>query len=38
MHRARGAECGVPFAEAYDLVEAKQGCALLPVTFLEKAK
>ena len=34
MHRRRGAECGVEFAEAYSLVEAKAGCPLLPVTFL----
>jgi hypothetical protein len=37
MHRRRGAECGVEFAEAYSLVEAKEGCPLLPVTFREKA-
>lgn len=35
MHRRRGADCGVDFAEAYSLVEAKSGCPLLPVTFLE---
>ncbi len=34
MHRRRGDECGVEFAEAYTLVEAKPGCALLPVRFL----
>jgi len=33
MHRRRGAECGRQFAEAFSLVEAKRGCALLPVTF-----
>jgi LmbE family N-acetylglucosaminyl deacetylase len=33
MHRRRGAECGVQFAEAYSLVEPKEGCALLPVAF-----
>jgi N-acetylglucosamine malate deacetylase 1 len=33
MHRERGAECGVTSAEAYTLVEAKQGCPLLPVSF-----
>jgi LmbE family N-acetylglucosaminyl deacetylase len=33
MHRRRGAECGVEFAEAYSLVEAKEGCPLLPVPF-----
>jgi hypothetical protein len=33
MHRRRGAECGVEFAEAYRLVEAKGGCPLLPVPF-----
>ena len=37
MHRRRGAECGVEFAEAYKLVEAKEGCPLLPVKFLGKA-
>lgn len=36
MHRRRGAECGVQFAEAYSLVEAKPGCATLPVPFLER--
>ena len=36
MHRRRGAECGVMFAEAYSLVEAKQGSALLPVPFRKK--
>jgi LmbE family N-acetylglucosaminyl deacetylase len=36
MHRLRGAECGVEFAEAYKLVEAKPGCPLLPVRFLAK--
>jgi len=36
MHRRRGAECGTEFAEAYSLVEAKQGCPLLPVVFLGK--
>jgi len=36
MHRARGAECGVEFAEAYSLVEAKEGCPLLPVPFLPR--
>jgi LmbE family N-acetylglucosaminyl deacetylase len=36
MHRARGAECGAPFAEAYSLVQAKEGCPLLPVPFLPK--
>jgi LmbE family N-acetylglucosaminyl deacetylase len=35
MHRRRGAECGVAFAEAYSLVEAKDGCPLLPVGFLK---
>jgi LmbE family N-acetylglucosaminyl deacetylase len=38
MHRRRGAECGVAFAEAYSLVEAKPGCALLPVTFLRRKR
>jgi len=36
MHRRRGAECGVAFAEAYLLVEPKPGCPLLPVRFLQK--
>jgi LmbE family N-acetylglucosaminyl deacetylase len=36
MHRRRGAECGVAFAEAYGLVEAKEGCPLLPVRFLRR--
>jgi LmbE family N-acetylglucosaminyl deacetylase len=36
MHRRRGAECGVEFAEAYSLVEAKEGCPLLPVSFRGK--
>jgi len=36
MHRKRGAECGVEYAEAYKLVEAKQGCPLLPISFLPK--
>ena len=36
MHRRRGAGCGVEYAEAYKLVEAKAGCPLLPVPFLPK--
>jgi LmbE family N-acetylglucosaminyl deacetylase len=36
MHRRRGAECGVEHAEAYQLVETKDGCALLPVPFRQK--
>jgi LmbE family N-acetylglucosaminyl deacetylase len=36
MHRRRGAECGVDFAEAYKLVEVKEGCLLLPVPFRER--
>ena len=36
MHRRRGAECGVEYAEAYKFVEAKEGCPLLPVPFREK--
>jgi LmbE family N-acetylglucosaminyl deacetylase len=35
MHRRRGAECSVEYAEAYRLVEAKKGCPLLPVPFRE---
>jgi N-acetylglucosamine malate deacetylase 1 len=34
MHRRRGAQCGVEFAEAFKLVEAKSGCPVLPVSFL----
>jgi LmbE family N-acetylglucosaminyl deacetylase len=34
MHRERGAECGVQSAEAYALIEARTGCALLPVPFV----
>jgi N-acetylglucosamine malate deacetylase 1 len=33
MHRRRGTESGTEYAEAYSLVEAKKGCALLPVQF-----
>jgi LmbE family N-acetylglucosaminyl deacetylase/esterase/lipase len=36
MHRHRGAECGVEFAEAYSLVEAKEGSPLLPVKLLAR--
>ena len=36
MHRRRGAECGVEFAEAYTLVDAKPGCPRLPVPFRER--
>ncbi len=36
MHRRRGKECGVEFAEAYSLVEAKPGCPLLPVEFRKR--
>lgn len=36
MHRRRGSECGVEYAEAYTLVEAKPGCAILPVSFLKR--
>jgi LmbE family N-acetylglucosaminyl deacetylase len=36
MHRRRGTECGVDFAEAYLLVEPKAGCPLLPVSFLAR--
>lgn len=34
MHRRRGLECGVRYAEAYRLVEAKPGSFHLPVRFL----
>jgi LmbE family N-acetylglucosaminyl deacetylase len=37
MHRRRGRECGVTYAEAYYLVEAKESCPLLPVAFLSRA-
>jgi LmbE family N-acetylglucosaminyl deacetylase len=36
MHRRRGTECGVEFAEAYRLAEPKQGCPLLPIKFLAR--
>jgi LmbE family N-acetylglucosaminyl deacetylase len=36
MHRDRGRECGVQYAEAYMLVEPKPDCPLLPVEFLSK--
>ena len=36
MHARRGGECGVECAEAYSLVEAKPGRALLPVRFLSR--
>ena len=36
MHRERGTECGVEYAEAYSLVEPKTGCKLLPVPFLSQ--
>jgi neutral ceramidase len=38
MHRRRGEECGVKSAEAYFLVEARNGRPLLPVSFLPKKK
>lgn len=34
MQLNRGAECGVEYAEAYSLLEARPGGALLPVQFL----
>jgi N-acetylglucosamine malate deacetylase 1 len=34
MQRDRGAECGVQYAEGYSLIEAKAGCALLPLPLL----
>jgi LmbE family N-acetylglucosaminyl deacetylase len=36
MHRRRGTECGLTFAEAYKLVEAKEGCPRLPVPFRQR--
>jgi len=38
MHRKRGEECGVKFAEAYSLAEAKKGLPLLPVSFIGRKK
>jgi N-acetylglucosamine malate deacetylase 1 len=35
MHGRRGSECGVAFAEAYSLVEPKEHCPRLPVSFLK---
>jgi LmbE family N-acetylglucosaminyl deacetylase len=36
MHRRRGSESGVQYAEAYTLVEAKAGCPLLPVPWAKR--
>ncbi len=36
MHRRRGAECGVQYAEAFVLVEPVPGKPPLPVSFLKK--
>jgi LmbE family N-acetylglucosaminyl deacetylase len=36
MHVQRGKECGVPYAEAFFLVEQKPGCPLLPVPFVQQ--
>jgi hypothetical protein len=38
MHRRRGAECGLASAEAYQLVEAKEGCPRLPVEFRKPSR
>lgn len=38
MHRRRGEECGVKFAEAYFLVEAVKSRPLLPVSFRPRKK
>jgi len=38
MHRRRGKACGRKRAEAYFLLEAKKGCPLLPVRFIEAKK
>lgn len=38
MHRRRGTEAGVEYAEAYQLVEPKPGRPLLPVKFLGATK
>lgn len=38
MHVERGKECGVKYAEAFVLTEAKPGCPLLPVPFIEAKK
>jgi LmbE family N-acetylglucosaminyl deacetylase len=37
MHRRRGGESGVAYAEAYRLVEPKAGCPLLPVRWAKPA-
>lgn len=34
MHIRRGKECGVKYAEAFTLVAAKPGCALLPLNLI----
>jgi LmbE family N-acetylglucosaminyl deacetylase len=36
MHERRGRECGAAHAEAYELLEAKPGCPVLPVKFLPR--
>jgi LmbE family N-acetylglucosaminyl deacetylase len=36
MHRRRGAERGVEYAEAYILAGTKKGLPLLPLSFLKK--
>ena len=36
MHRRRGGESGVEFAEAYTLLEAKPGCSILPLKFVNR--
>jgi len=36
MQVERGKECGVKYAEAFVLIEAKPGCPLLPVNILQK--
>ena len=38
MHVERGKECGVKYAEAFVLTEAKPGCPLLPVPFIQKSR
>jgi LmbE family N-acetylglucosaminyl deacetylase len=38
MHRRRGDECGVRYAEAYTLVGTRKGRSTLPLTFLNPKK
>jgi LmbE family N-acetylglucosaminyl deacetylase len=38
MHRRRGAESGVQYAEAYALASPRKGRHLLPLSFLSRKK